>query len=389
MLEASATPDEARPVRREMIIAMHGDDSSSPSPRSASPASSSSSTAPRPPNPRSSTDPSPSAILQGWFKEKEKFEWPRPSTTAHQRNRSPYSRSHLRSRSSGAALLSAPLMTRAHSLPTPNTTNPSTPDHRSGSLSPASNHRSPARARSPGKSPADGEYPMPPPRSPNWADSSSAVFSTSSTLSTSIEAIQEDDELDLTPRPQSAHSMPGGTLQPSPNLALHSRSTVTASLLRRRPASPSPTSYPTPPQSEGSPSLAPQKYNEAFPQLLHHYASSSSFSSIPSTPTSTRSRSPSISSLETIEDAPEQESLALEIERLDRLRLEAERAEKAEAGESDGEGEGGHSSGRRKGSLDSQGRWRSMGAAAGERKRWSVCGGERRGDLDLETIWED
>ncbi|KAK5003174.1 hypothetical protein LTR28_010501 [Elasticomyces elasticus] len=26
---------------------------------------------------------------------------------------------------------------------------------------------------------------------------------------------------------------------------------------------------------------------------------------------------------------------------------------------------------------------------AGERKRWSICGGERRGDLDLETIWED
>lgn len=102
-----------------------------------------------------------------------------------------------------------------------------------------------------------------------------------------------------------------------------------------------------------------------------------------------RSRSPSISSLETIEDAPEQESLALEVERLDRLRLEAERAEKAEAGESDSEGEGLHSSGRRKGSLDSQGRWRSMGAASNERKRWSVCGGERRGDLDLETIWED
>jgi hypothetical protein len=24
-----------------------------------------------------------------------------------------------------------------------------------------------------------------------------------------------------------------------------------------------------------------------------------------------------------------------------------------------------------------------------KRKRWSVCGAERRGDLDLETIWED
>lgn len=26
---------------------------------------------------------------------------------------------------------------------------------------------------------------------------------------------------------------------------------------------------------------------------------------------------------------------------------------------------------------------------ADKRKRWSVCGAERRGDLDLETIWED
>ncbi len=30
------------------------------------------------------------------------------------------------------------------------------------------------------------------------------------------------------------------------------------------------------------------------------------------------------------------------------------------------------------------------GAGRGDkRKRWSVCGAERRGDLDLETIWED
>lgn len=28
-------------------------------------------------------------------------------------------------------------------------------------------------------------------------------------------------------------------------------------------------------------------------------------------------------------------------------------------------------------------------AAADKRKRWSVCGGEKRGDLELETIWED
>ena len=28
-------------------------------------------------------------------------------------------------------------------------------------------------------------------------------------------------------------------------------------------------------------------------------------------------------------------------------------------------------------------------SARDKRKRWSVCGAERRGDLDLETIWED
>lgn len=36
---------------------------------------------------------------------------------------------------------------------------------------------------------------------------------------------------------------------------------------------------------------------------------------------------------------------------------------------------------------------RMMGSGSGggtaERKRWSICGGERRADLDLETIWED
>jgi hypothetical protein len=29
------------------------------------------------------------------------------------------------------------------------------------------------------------------------------------------------------------------------------------------------------------------------------------------------------------------------------------------------------------------------GRSTEKRKRWSVCGAERRGDLDLETIWED
>ena len=74
----------------------------------------------------------------------------------------------------------------------------------------------------------------------------------------------------------------------------------------------------------------------------------------------------------------------METDRIERLRLAAERAEQ---GESDSEGEG-TGSGSRKGSLDMP-RFRSGTALSRDKKRWSVCGAERRGDLDLETIWED
>ena len=45
-----------------------------------------------------------------------------------------------------------------------------------------------------------------------------------------------------------------------------------------------------------------------------------------------------------------------------------------------------------KGNFDSSGtRGRSLATSFGrdKRKRWSVCGAERRGDLNLDTIWED
>ncbi|KAI6797520.1 hypothetical protein KC358_g16386, partial [Hortaea werneckii] len=150
------------------------------------------------------------------------------------------------------------------------------------------------------------------------------------------------------------------------------------------------------------------------PLTLHTYPSTSSFQtssssiSIPSTPTSARSRSPSISSLETIEDAPDLESEAVEVER----KIAAERAARIARGEevaADEEGSGGGLWRRR--SLDAPGGSGSSGrggvggriGAGGsgggggmmggtttlERKRWSICGGERRADLDLETIWED
>ena len=105
------------------------------------------------------------------------------------------------------------------------------------------------------------------------------------------------------------------------------------------------------------------QYNEAYP-------SSYSFSSgsIPSTPTSFRSRSPSISSLETIPDSPDAER---EAENIAMLKAAAEQEDQSEE------------SIRRRAGSDGGAR------GPGRGKRWSVCGAERRGDLDLETIWED
>ena len=101
---------------------------------------------------------------------------------------------------------------------------------------------------------------------------------------------------------------------------------------------------------------------------------------MPSTPTSIRSRSPSISSLETIPDSPDAEEAALEDERISKMR--------AAADASDGEDSSSDSKGRS--SLDVPARGRTLGLGSRDkRKRWSVCGAERRGDIDLETIWED
>ena len=100
---------------------------------------------------------------------------------------------------------------------------------------------------------------------------------------------------------------------------------------------------------------------------------------MPSTPSSIRSRSPSISSLETIPDSPDAEEAALEAERIAQLKAAAEAAERGESPEPKG-----------RSSLDAPFRGRVIGSSSRDkRKRWSVCGAERRGDLDLETIWED
>ncbi|KAK4556954.1 hypothetical protein LTR86_005935 [Recurvomyces mirabilis] len=350
-------------------------------------------------NQRSTNDPSPSPsnLLQSYFANMASA--PQRPSSSH-RNRSPYSRSHLRSRSSGSALMSAPTMTRAHSLPNPNAarmneTATTSGASSSGSLSPMSGGRphspmrSPARTRSPLQQEDSLWAPPPqPPRSPGFASAAGA-----------IESIDEDSELDTTPTRDTLGPLPG---TPS-SMSSFNFSLSRSGSLRRRPASPlhSTTSTSNPSHDSSavssganSPSLGPQKnFNEAYP-TLHHYASSSSFSSLhsaPSTPTSARSRSPSISSLETIEDAPDAESEAFEAERIQMLKLAAERQERSERGEDVDAGGGEDGGTRRRGSFESGGgKGFGFGRVGRERKRWSVCGGERRGDLlDLETIWED
>jgi len=294
---------------------------------------------PRPSTPRSQTDPTPDVFHTSLY--------PRS------RNRSPYSRSHLRSHSNSSSL-SAPLMTRAHSLPT--VINPSV--HVSPSPSPAGRSssplRSPIRARSPLRGSEDTYLHS---RAPSVCD------------------ISEDAELELTPRPGQDR-----VIHSSPVLSVTHGNTLPRS--RRRPASPLYQvstvpfgSVSTPNSTHSSPLLSATKFNEPFPVNLQ-YPGSFLSSSVPSTPTSTRSRSPSISSLETIPDTPDAEEAALEADKLARLKAAAD----AEKNGSDP---------LRRSSLDVP-TSRTLGFGKRDaRKRWSVCGAERRGDLDLETIWED
>lgn len=286
----------------------------------------------RPETPRRTTDTSSSPLLA-------------PHQSPSMRNRSPYARPHLRSTS-----LTAPVMTRAHSSPTP--MSPTSHLSLQPAPRPSSPLRSPARVRASLK--FDESYPP----------------STASSVS-DIGIISEEQELDIAPR---------RSLDSSTALNMHAGNAFGRQ--RRRPMSPlhsssgsfgAATSPSTP--SQPSPTLSAAKFNEPFPAT---YPSSYSSSSMPSTPTSVRSRSPSISSLETIEDSPDAEEEATEADRI--AKMEAA----AKAAENGGEG-------LRRSSLDVP-RARPMGFGMGsrdKRKRWSVCGAEKRSDLDLETIWED
>ena len=300
----------------------------------------------RPPTLRRVTDPVPSSPRSPGLSS------PLPYRS---RNTSPYSRGHLRSKSSTAL---APPMSRAQSLPGIHTT---------GQLMispqrPSSPLGSPNRVRTPRK-PADEVFPGFPAR--NLRD---------------ISETGGAESPDHTPRAIERSV--------SPILGLPSSASYTRA---RRPASPlrhlaqqNASAYsttPTTPSSASSPSYQSAKFNEALLGSTNYgafYSGSYASSSVPSTPTSIRSRSPSISSLETIPDTPDAEEAAVEAERIAQLKADADAADSREENKD-------------KGMEGSGGRGRTLGAGFGrdKRKRWSVCGAERRGDLNLDTIWED
>ncbi|KAI6250104.1 hypothetical protein HI914_01904 [Erysiphe necator] len=162
----------------------------------------------------------------------------------------------------------------------------------------------------------------------------------------------------------------------------------------RRPDSPRLTpqqiaSNKTPPSSNStsvsiSPSSYSSRYNDQYITNTHYcysgsmsYPGSFSSYSMPSTPTSARSRSSSISSLETIPDSPDAEEAAIEADRIARSKAEIP----ANCDETKTK--------LSRDTINSRGRTLGSGFLRDKRKRWSVCGAERRGDLNLDTIWED
>jgi hypothetical protein len=305
----------------------------------------------KPPTIRRSTDPTPHSPLSPVSSS--------PSIPYRPRNTSPYSRGHLRSKSTQSAL--SPPMSRAHSLPGFNGAGQLVvpPQRR-----PASPVGSPSRVRTPRRL-VDEVFPSLPIRE---------LKDISETASPS------DDQ---TPKVKERSS--------SPVLGLPSNYSFPRN---RRPSSPlrylaqqNATSGLSAPSTPSSVTSSPSYQSSKFDSFLgtHTYSGSLSYpgsfasSSVPSTPTSTRSRSPSISSLETIPDSPDAEEAALEAERIAQLKAAADAADGVEDLKA-------------KAALEASGnRGRTLGAAFGrdKRKRWSVCGAERRGDLNLDTIWED
>lgn len=301
----------------------------------------------KPPTIRRSTDPAPSSPRSPIFSS--------PSLPYRPRNTSPYSRGHFRSKSTTSTL--APPMSRAQSLPGFNAAGHllMSPQQR-----PSSPLESPSRIRTPRK-PVDEVFPGLPYRGLRHVSETGA-----------------DSSEEHTPRAAERSISPS---QASPYTASFPRT--------RRPSSPlryvaqqnaNSAASATPSAITSSPSHQSLLGTGTYSGSLSYPASFAS-SSVPSTPTSFRSRSPSISSLETIPDSPDAEEAALEAERIAQLKAAADAADARDDVKADG--------------LQmeiSAGRGRTLGTGFGardKRKRWSVCGAERRGDLNLDTIWED
>ncbi|KAJ9614568.1 hypothetical protein H2200_002705 [Cladophialophora chaetospira] len=292
---------------------------------------------PRSPSPRSSPSKS--------FETLPKYGQYLSQNSTPSRPRAPSPQRRMRPLSAGGAI-SAPPMQRAHSSPGVDASGRYV--HPYGAPRRPESPLHSGRRRSPLRMALEEPYPG----KPAWSG-------------LAIEPnIPENEELDF--------GVDGDALQPSPIYSFSN----TFPRARRRTSQPLHQSASAPslharavsPSMSGrtSPSFASQRYTyEPYPM----YSFSSSASSMPSTPTSLRSRSPSISSLETIEDVPDAEQAAILEEEESKVK-----GDDTEPGES-----------RRRSSLESRG---SNLRSNKERKRWSVCGAERRADFSLEPIEE-
>jgi hypothetical protein len=304
----------------------------------------------KPPTLRRSTDPTPHSPRSPLSAS--------PSLPYRPRNTSPYSRGHLRSKSTTSPL--APPMARAQSMPGVNAAGHILVSPRQRPSSPLG---SPSRIRTPRK-PVDEVFPGLPNRGLNDISETGALSSE-----------------DLTPRATERSSSPVTSVPHSATFPRHRRSASPLRYLSQQHAAAA--STPTTPSSATSSPLYQSSKFDSFLGTNSYsgtfsYPGSFASSSVPSTPTSARSRSPSISSLETIPDSPDAEEAALEAERIAQLKADADAADRGDS--------------KNKAALEaSGGRGRTLGVGFGrdKRKRWSVCGAERRGDLNLDTIWED
>lgn len=300
---------------------------------------------------RSATDP--------WISSPLSPSWPSPPTMPYRaRNTSPFSRGHFRSKSSASAL--APPMLRAQSMPGVNGAGhlQMSPIQR-----PASPAGSPSRVRTPRK-PVDEIFPGMPQRA-----------------LANIGEIPPTSPLESPIIPSERSISPIFGMPTNSSLTRTQRPASPLRYVAQQPTSASGTAPTTPASASSWGAVQTSKATDSYFSGSYPFPSSYTSSSVPSTPTSARSRSPSISSLETIPDSPDAEEAALEAERIAQLKAAADAADGGETGESALEG-------RREPAT----RGRTLAAGFGsrdKRKRWSVCGAERRGDLNLDTIWED